>query len=165
MRHKEGPQGATSMEAAARSRRLQAVFRDRYRDYQYAYVQFLTEHLVDCSRHFGGDLQKLLVLAVVGQAALHWKRRAGTDHPAFEADAGAVSASRIADLTGIPRQTVRRKLIALEAKGWVEQVGSGSWRIRYIDGEAQARTDFASLDARAIERVARLVSNLSDLER
>ncbi len=166
MRHGEKPPGGSSDQAATRAERLEAVFRDRYRAFQYAYVQFLTEHLVDCSRQFGGDLQKMLILAVIGQATLHWVRRVDAPDPIVaQADSGAVSASRLSDLTGIPRQTIRRKLAALAASGWIEQTENGSWRIRFVEGEARARTDLSALDHRSIARVARLVSALTDLER
>ena len=38
---------------------------------QYAFVEFLVAHLTDISKSFGGDLQKALVLAVMGQVYLH----------------------------------------------------------------------------------------------
>ena len=44
---------------------IEAQFRAQYPTYQYYFVEFFTEHLADCSRVFGGDLQLMLVLAIV----------------------------------------------------------------------------------------------------
>ncbi len=46
---------------------LRGVFEQHYREYQYCFVEFLTEHLADVSRAFDGDLQEMLVLAVIGR--------------------------------------------------------------------------------------------------
>jgi predicted ArsR family transcriptional regulator len=79
----------------------------------------------------------------------------------MEADAERTNASRVADITKIPRQTVRRKLQSLEARGWIErecQVGPiGSCP---AGAQSTARRDLDDLDRRVIHRVARLVADL-----
>lgn len=122
---------------------------------QYVLTQFISEHLSDCSRVFGGDLQEALVLAIVGQAFLDARRPGRAENSRL-----SVIASRIADLTGMPRQTVRRKLLGLQEKGWIEQIEDLSWRISLKDGEAPARQALSDLDRRAISRLARLFSQL-----
>ena len=124
--------------------------------FRYHLVEFVTEHLIDCSRAFDGDLQEVLVLAVVGQVYMNIRKNA---------DAGAatitrsIAASRIADITAIPRQTVRRKLASLSQRGWIEQDETKGWRIvLHGDGGAAAHRPLAELDARGIQRVMRLAA-------
>ncbi len=74
-----------------------------------------------------------------------------------------ISASRIADVTGIPRQTVRRKLAALEARGWVERTRSATYSLVVTPEGSPAGRDLGEIDRRSIERVARLFCSLSSL--
>jgi hypothetical protein len=78
---------------------------------------------------FGGDLDAMLVLTLVS---------VGTEHPDWPAAlletgpprgrARPTNASSIAQASGIPRETVRRKLNALYARGWIERGAGGTWR-------------------------------------
>ncbi len=140
---------------------VQEAFQRNYAQVQYHYVQFLTEHLADCARAFSGDLTKVLVLAVLGQRhieAVTSVQEAGASGPS-----GAMSASRIADVTGLSRETVRRKLGALSDLGWVEQGADRRWRIVLVDGASTARRDLKDLDTRGLQRLARLYCALSPL--
>lgn len=136
-----------------------------YLDYQYLFVEFLIEHLVEVGRDFGGDYQSMLVLAVLGQARLASRRKVRSlKEEARRRQLDRTNASRIADITGIPRQTVRRKLEILEQRGWIERDASGIYRlVSAADGEATARAAFHDTDRRALYRVARLVTDLSRL--
>ena len=134
---------------------------------RYHYVEFLTEHLSDCCRVFGGDLQEMLVLAVMGQVHMRAMLDAGPDGTvmprAIPGPAG-ISASRIADVTGIPRQTVRRKLAKLQSRGWAMPKASGLWVLAVRDGVALAREGqdgVEALDARSMERVLRLARQMA----
>jgi predicted transcriptional regulator len=120
---------------------------------QYAFVQFLSEHLSDCIRSFEGDLQQMLILAVIGQAYTSRFIKLET-HP--ESPEAAVSASRLADVCGIPRETVRRKLKILERRGWIVQNGAQSWSLALDGGRAIARTDLLELNNRGVKRLARM---------
>lgn len=51
----------------------------------------------------GGDLQAMLILAMVGQARIATLTQPVPDDPEND-DSGAISASRLADVTGIPRE-------------------------------------------------------------
>jgi DNA-binding transcriptional ArsR family regulator len=150
---------------ADRARQVEAAFAGNYFDFQYGFVDFFVDHLADLSREFGGDLQAMMVLAVVGQARIRTVREAteaGPDTVQPAAAPSGVTASRLADITGVPRQTVRRKLAALADKGWVKQLPDGSWSIAGGDGARSLRDSLAEVDRRAIARVARL---FTDLER
>ncbi|MCC3246073.1 helix-turn-helix domain-containing protein [Methylocystis sp. WRRC1] len=59
----------------------------------------------------------MLVLAVIAQAFLR------ADEIGFEN--APTNASRISECTGIPRQTVRRKIQSLEERGWVHRSEGG----------------------------------------
>ena len=126
-----------------------------YRAVQYHYVQFLTEHLADCSRSFGGDFDQVVILAVLGQRFLGATGQ-GVKGPAATAEMIWMPAMRVADVLGLPRETVRRKLKALEARGWVRQTPGKGWALAGTFKEAPARTALADLDRRGIERLARL---------
>ena len=127
---------------------------------RYSYVQFITEHLADCSRVFRGDLQEMLVLAVIGQHAMDEMLGARADKGPRSGGSG-MSASRIADVTGIPRETVRRKLRSLAGRGWVEQHRSSSWRLVFKDGRSVAGVQLAELDARGIERAEHFLKSVA----
>ena len=137
------------------------AFERNYAQVQYHYVQFLTEHLADCARTFSGDLTKVLVLAVLGQRHIEAQISAQKDKAAGQPS--AMSALRIADVTGLPRETVRRKLEALSGLGWVEQGPDRRWQIASVAGATSLRSDLKDLDARGLQRLARLYTALSPL--
>jgi DNA-binding MarR family transcriptional regulator len=140
---------------ASRADELEAAFAGRYVQYQYRTVQFIVEHLLDVSKAFDGDLQEMLVLAVIGQVSLH----ARANQPE-RSDLPGISASRLADVTGIARQTVRRKLASLAARGWIEQGSDSSWRLVQHGDQSPARQDLAVIDRRKMRRFAELVACL-----
>ena len=142
---------------------IASAFESHYFDYQYVFVEFLIGHMVDAVSAFDGDFQEMLVMAVLGQARLGAVRAAANpDLPVLDVEAAAEStnASRIADVTKIPRQTVRRKLQSLEARGWIERDDAGAYRLVSDEGHSTARRDLADPDRRAIQRIARLVADL-----
>lgn len=149
---------------------IETRFRENYPAYQYHFIEFLTEHLSDVSREFGGDLQAMLVLAIVGQihlrAVIETQSCGVASHGVGQIPT-QITASRIADASGIPRETVRRKLGKLRKRGWIEQGADGAWRL--VVGEtsarARARDDLFGLDSRGIARVAGFYSRLQGLLR
>jgi DNA-binding transcriptional ArsR family regulator len=162
-------QGDSKRDGSDTERRTEALadrFLEEYPRYQYAFVEFLVAHLTDIARAFDGDLQQPLILAVIGQVRLEARKRAddaGAPMPASEEL--SITASRLADVTGIPRETVRRKLSLLEARGWIAKRPDGAWYL-VADGDgndAPARRHFAGQDARTRRQVARLVAELGQL--
>jgi DNA-binding transcriptional ArsR family regulator len=140
-----------------------ADIRSQYVSFQYLFVNFIADHLVDCSKEFAGDLQKMLVLAIIGQVALQARRRSAAEGTAM-ANYPSISASRIAGSSGIPRETVRRKLMALAADGLVEQTEDSGWRLSSSPaGVSAAAVMLADLDARAVDRFARLLRSVREL--
>jgi DNA-binding MarR family transcriptional regulator len=76
------------------------------------------ELLVTLRRHFGGDLDRMLVLAVIGSRTLSGGR-------IDDLWPAAINLQSIADYSGIPRETVRRKLRDLERLGWITRCDKG----------------------------------------
>ncbi|MCU0854872.1 MAG: hypothetical protein MUF63_08225 [Rhodobacteraceae bacterium] len=148
---------------AERADEARAAFAGQYLDYQYRFVEFFVEHLEDVSRVFRGDLQQVIVLAIIGQLRLRATRSAvlaGEDPMAIPAERCAIGASRIADVTAIPRETVRRKLELLEQRGWIERLEDGTWTLSYEDEISRARKGLSDVDQRGIDRIARLFADL-----
>jgi hypothetical protein len=153
--HKED--GGERQRKAPAAASIKAALLANYAEVQYHYVQFLAEHLTDCRKALGGDFDNLMILAVLGQRFL------GAYHdlaPGEIPDDALVwmSALRIADVTGIPRESVRRKLGQLQARGWVENERSRGWRLAGGRNSTQARMDLAKLDERGIDRLARMIA-------
>ncbi len=71
-----------------------------------------------------------------------------------------MSALRLSDVTGVPRESVRRKLFRLQDRGWVTHDPVQGWRIAGDMEGAQARLDLGDLDRRGLERLARLMCDL-----
>lgn len=126
---------------------------DRYVDVQYACVRFLSEHLTDCSNVFDGDLALVMIMAVVGQA--HLSAFMAQDGDSASPLSYGMTSLRIADVTGLPGETARRKVKRLAARGWIESSRNG-WAPTAAGDETVARRALADLDRRGIERLARL---------
>jgi hypothetical protein len=157
---------APKSKASRRADEALAAFEADYMAYQYRWVEFFIEHLADLSRTFRGDLQSMMVLALVGQVYLRAVRtavKAGNDPAAIPLERLSMSASRIADVSGIPRETVRRRLTALERKGWLVRSGEAAWLLAVEGGKAAARADLEVVDRRAMVRLARLFSDFEAL--
>lgn len=133
----------------------------RYAELQYVFVQFLSEHLTDCRAAFDGDLDSVLVLAVLGQSHL----RAVLAAPDHVGDNPAMTASRLADVTGIPRETVRRKLRLFEENGWIRQGEDGAWSLAGGRTNTAAGNDLSGLNERGINRLMRLNSDVTKILR
>lgn len=86
----------------------------------------LTRYLVECRRACDGDLDLFLIMAIVGERtfnAVHAPE--SMSHSEFvsvtvgQIEPLPINLQSIADFSGIPRETVRRKLEVLIARGWV----------------------------------------------
>ncbi|MBI1386629.1 MAG: hypothetical protein GC150_17110 [Rhizobiales bacterium] len=88
--------------------------------------------LIQLRKAFDGDLDLMLVLAVIGDRTRPdaWQpepisyrqitRRQGEEHLQVP-----INIQSVADYSGIPRETVRRKVRVLLEKGWVERDAEG----------------------------------------
>ena len=145
--------------------RCSAAFQDGYLDYQYVFVEFFVEQMADVSRAFGGDMQLPVLLGIIGQIELqaaHLARRGGKSVDAFPPERRGVTLLRLSDASGIPRETVRRKLGLLEERGWVRKE-DGFWIMATEGANVPARTALRDLDQRSMRRVAQLLTALHPL--
>ena len=137
------------------------LFVDQYPFMQYSYVQFFADHLRDLYRVFEADLQSALIVAIVGRMDVEASIRSSSARDGTPPDAAVdtprpINASRLAEVTGIPRETVRRKLETLAGRGWIERDADGVWHIKTEGPDmAPARRELADVEVRQMERVAR----------
>jgi DNA-binding MarR family transcriptional regulator len=95
------------------------------------HVERFTELLITLRRHFGGDLDLMLVLAIIGSRTLHARRADGLSYRDFsngarpDVPASPINLQSVAECSGIPRETVRRKVRQLEDRGWVDRREDG----------------------------------------
>jgi DNA-binding MarR family transcriptional regulator len=154
-------QGDTMSTRLPTSAEIVARFQADYPTVQYHLVQFFTEHAIDAMRTFGGDFDQVIILAVLGQSHINAFLAAQQDPNSPVR--GAANATRIADVTGLPRETVRRKLAKLEARGWVHQNQAREWELSGPPDDTVARRDLAALDARGLARLAHLQAALEKI--
>lgn len=154
-------------EDSARERRvmeLVARFGENYSEYQYIFVNFLVEHLGELSRLYRGDMQQVLLLAIIGQRWLSAMNRNGNPSQVMAVES-SITSSRLSDVTGIARETVRRKLFQLKENGWLKQDENGAWFL-VVDDDGMSlpvRRDHANFDQHARQRIARLVASLESI--
>jgi DNA-binding MarR family transcriptional regulator len=117
----------------------------------------LLRHLRDA---FDGDLDQLLVLAAIAERtpASRWAPEVEDLKKTLlnlDVDLGPapINMKSIADYTGIPRETVRRKIKSMERKGWVARRADGN-----ITVEPGAASDLADATGYSIEYIAEILS-------
>ncbi len=101
-----------------------------------AYIDALGDLLVILRRELDGDLDLLLIMAVLAgrtrpegwQAELKGfralRRRPGSDEDYILHH--SINVQSLAEYSGVPRETVRRKITHLEERGWVVRESDGS---------------------------------------
>lgn len=144
---------------------VETALRSSYTSYQYCLVDFLAEHLADASRSFGGDMQKVVLMAIIGQVHLHVVMAAESSRQStedFPPERRGILTNRLADVTGISRETTRRKLLELEQKGWLRRE-HGFWMLALTDEVAVAQHDLSDLDSRGIRRTAAFFVSLTGI--
>jgi len=112
----------------------------------------LTRHLVECRRIFDGDLDLFLVLAIIGERTFPAHKAPGAmSHAEFlegsvsDLAPAAINLQSIADYSGIPRETVRRKVETLIEKGWVMRD-----QRKFVTATDQAKANLIGLTESAI---------------
>ena len=138
---------------------MQATTGDARRlEISYITGRFFVEHLVRVNRHFQGDLIAAIVLGTVAQHNLqrYYDEIArdspqGLDHLV---EAGRhldhmrpCNALSVSSATGIPRETVRRKVHWLVARGWLTVGERGQLLVA-----PGTRKEFAEFDRQTRER-------------
>jgi hypothetical protein len=121
-----------------------------------AQISGFTRMIIQLRKAFDGDLDMMLVLAAIGDRTRpeNWAREL-VDYGALisaktdRARQYAVNAQSISDFTGIPRETVRRKLAALQKRGWIERDDKGC-----IAATGNASSDLQPATTAAIDYLA-----------
>lgn len=92
------------------------------------HVAALVRHLIECRRTCDGDLDLFLVMTIIGERTFSARNvPSGMTHSEFvteqmgHVETEAINVQSIADYSGIPRETVRRKVEQLTAKGWISR--------------------------------------------
>lgn len=129
------------------------------------HVHSLTRFLIECRKHFNDDLDMFLVLAVIGErtySQLHADPEL-TYEEFRDGKAGAtpirdINLRSIADFSGIPRETVRRKIAELTELGWITRNGNGS-----LVATHKASTDLRPLTEASITYIAEMLGLLEEV--
>jgi hypothetical protein len=138
----------------------QTLVEGNYVKFQHEFLEFLFAHLVDMRVIFEGDLDALLIFISISRYYLR-DERANADLNQDDFGSGRLlTLSRITELTGIPRETVRRKLRQLESKGLLEKGPNDNWRLVVKDGQPVIRSKYESVWRRVMQRLVKLVRTL-----
>lgn len=110
------------------------------------HVDALAKLLTELRKLFDGDLDQLLVLAVLagGAGGTNWRKTLlyGTVPRPFQ----TTNTQYLAEISGIPRESVRRKLRLMEAKGYIERHEDGTWKVRSESAEILRSGTLATMD-------------------
>jgi hypothetical protein len=137
------------------------VVRENYVTFQHEFIEFLVAQLIDFRKVFNGDLDETLVYIFVARYYLREERSRGQDHQDQDGYwAAPPTLARIAEFTAIPRETVRRKLIALQSRGLIEKIDHDKWRPATKDDVPVIRSAYEEFWAREMRRLVKLVRAL-----
>ena len=134
----------------------------------FAMNRHLAQHMRRLSRELEADLDAAFVWATLAHLnALHIARPGA--YPLDWSGAGdmlrpelnPVRLSDVAQVTGLPRETVRRKLALLRERGRAERTADGRWRFR-PEGIDEAAYAFTREMARNLLQTAAEVQRLLD---
>lgn len=122
------------------------------------HVANFVELLISCRRAIG-DLDLVLVLAAIGDRSMSPRRtEKNRNHRELfvewtgRPEPEGINAQSISDYTGIPRETVRRKIIDLMDRGWIEkQDGNFSVTKKCADDLSATTEDGINYLARMLE--------------
>jgi hypothetical protein len=127
-----------------------------------AHVAEFTRYLIECRKHFRGDLDLLLLLAVIGdrtlvaskvQSSLTYSEFMKGDYVDFQPD--AINYQSIADFAEMPRESVRRKVNTLIDLGWVKRTQDG-----YLVATQKASKELAPLTEAGVSYLVQMAKVL-----
>jgi predicted transcriptional regulator len=131
--------------------------RDHHLEVTYVLGRFLNEHLIRVFKAFDGDITAAIVLGTIGQ--YNYRRYYTEVGEKFEggfhqlassgehlAHVRPINALSISDSTGIPRETVRRKIRMLIAKGWVKKSGRDKLVVTRLPAQHFADFDLETME-------------------
>jgi DNA-binding MarR family transcriptional regulator len=115
----------------------QASYRQKHREMAYVLSEFMVPYLLRLYRAFDGDMAEMIVLGEIAQRNVSRLFAAGTadaglrleevlgDPAQRQARLVPCNALSVAETTGIPRETVRRTVQKLIARGWIVREADG----------------------------------------
>lgn len=134
----------------------------------FAMNRHLAQHMRRLGRELESDLDATFVWATLAHMNSFRILRPGADPLELPgpggielADINPVRLTDVAQVTGLPRETVRRKLALLRDRGRVERTGDGRWRFR-PQGIDEAAYAFTREMARNLLQTAAEVQRLLD---
>lgn len=113
-------------------RQVTNLVKDNFGKVWPVYLSEFTRLLIQLRDHFDGDLELVIIMAVVAERTrpenwtpeLHTYRQL-TEQPYEGHKQIPINLQSVADYSGIPRETVRRKVKLLERRGWVTRDVNG----------------------------------------
>lgn len=128
------------------------------------HVSALMQFLLECRRHFDGDLDMFLLMVIIGDRTfstrhvrpdldyLQWNTMGVADVPPED-----INIQSIAEFSAIPRETVRRKLKELAARGWVRRDERG-----YFAATSKAKQDLEPLTLTSLKYLSVMKAVLNE---
>jgi len=117
------------------------------------HVEGFTRLLILLRRQFDGDLDMMLIMAIIGEATLpknvvpedfsYGALQQGKGQMVSKQD---INTQSIAAYSGIPRENVRRKLERLADKGWITRNDKGGWTVTRKGSQQLQPATEATLD-------------------
>jgi len=115
-----------------RDTRSEAFVRQNFQTVWPVHLDGFTRLLVQLRTRFEGDLDLALVLAVIGSRTMpgRWTPALTdlgrmTDGDRETGNQAPINLQSVADFSGIPRETVRRKVKLLQERGWISRATDG----------------------------------------
>jgi hypothetical protein len=162
------PAGTVSMMKRVEAYRgfVKGLFGSDFNTFQSLWVEEHLRLMLSLRRYFGNDMDKIIIMAVIGQQQLRdpsLPKRAYapvSDDPVLGDQSRYTNVDRISAATGIPRESVRRKVHELISVGWLERTGTRALSVRpqaAVDMQPATLTVFDVLDRLFAEFAAELV--------
>jgi hypothetical protein len=140
------------MTVATKRPRLATLIERHYGELHPGILRHLLQWTLLLREAFDGDLDSMIVLAVIGDRLVTDPKFPNMGYselmnrPQFLPDLPQTNRRSIADSTGIPRETVRRKVAALVARGWIEERSDGSLIVTGTAAQALHPTTLRSFE-------------------
>ncbi len=169
-RNHERPQAGTAFDAHQYEVDFIGMYLNNFVEFHLSWTIFFVGHLSRVRRHFD-DLEDALLLSAFGLHPLIETARSSpqagsnteTHYDAIMPAFAPTNAVRLSDLTGIPRETVRRKLTRFRQKGWIVQDAQGGWVLKLgREGRASVAQHFKELNAEFLQDLAKLMSRFEN---
>lgn len=140
------------------------ISQDRFGRIWPAHVDGLIAFLTHMRAAFDGDLDAALIMAVIGSAALPRGRMPDDlSYAEFrrmdkrDEYYSPLNTFSIAQITGIPRETARRKLAQMAGRGWIRRDESGHWHV-----ERKGAAELEPMTQYSLEYLNRLAALIRD---